>query len=42
MLVLICFIAQCSRGCFNGGYCGAPESCVCNNGWGDVDCREGL
>ena len=36
------FIAQCNRGCFNGGYCAAPETCVCNNGWGGIDCTEGL
>ena len=36
------FIAQCTQGCFNGGYCGAPETCVCNDGWGSIDCTEGL
>ena len=41
-MYILLFVAQCTRGCFNGGYCDAPETCVCNTGWGGVNCTQGL
>ena len=40
--LVVYILAQCTQGCFNGGYCGAPDSCVCSAGWTGENCTEGL
>ena len=36
------FIAQCPQGCYNDGYCEAPDTCNCTGtGWNGTYCTEG-
>ena len=39
---MLIHVAQCPLGCFNGGYCGSPNTCVCNTGWGGTNCTQGM
>ena len=36
------YIAVCSSGCYNGGFCSAPNTCSCTTGWAGPTCTTGI
>ena len=34
-------LAVCSSGCYNGGMCTAPNTCMCTSGWTGPTCTTG-
>ena len=42
ILWLILIIAVCSSGCYNGGRCIRPNTCLCASGWTGPTCSTGI
>ena len=38
---VLCIVAVCTQGCYNGGTCTSPGRCSCATGWTGSNCRTG-